>query len=319
MLQRDALDAAGEVGLPVLAFRLLLLVRGEVVPPAQLLQELVVELGIAGLELAVDRMRTFPGQQVDAVVHHPVTGAEGAAPVHHALRRVVQVGRARMLDGRIAPARPRKTEVVPGEVVPGLRVLAADRTQRLHVEDVHVAHVGLDALGGLPGIADRPGTAVDFAQHVLDVGLHHAALALHQLDVLLAVALADQLIAEAEFLGELIHDHVIGARFEQRLDHLLAPLHRTVRGHDAARTLELRAGRQQIGAVLPHLGEHRRGGRRIGVDDHHHVELFHGLELVEAPGLRVRGMTPEDHRPKVRLLARCSPSSRERRPPIARR
>ena len=43
-----------------------------------------------------------------------------------------------------------------------------------------------------------------------------AALALHQLDVLLAVALADELVGEAELLRELVHDHVVGARLEQR-------------------------------------------------------------------------------------------------------
>jgi hypothetical protein len=42
---RHALDAARQVGLPVLAFGRLLLGLGQVVPPAELLQQDVVELG----------------------------------------------------------------------------------------------------------------------------------------------------------------------------------------------------------------------------------------------------------------------------------
>ncbi len=48
VLHHDALDAARQIGLPVLAFGRLLLVVGEFVPPAELLQQHMVELGIAG-------------------------------------------------------------------------------------------------------------------------------------------------------------------------------------------------------------------------------------------------------------------------------
>ena len=51
VLQHDALDAAGKIGLPVLAFGRLLLVVGELVPPAELLHQHVIELGIAGGEV----------------------------------------------------------------------------------------------------------------------------------------------------------------------------------------------------------------------------------------------------------------------------
>ena len=47
-------------------------------------------------------------------------------------------------------------------------------------------------------------------EDVLASTARHAALALHQLDVLLAVLLADQLVGEAELLRELVHDHVVG-------------------------------------------------------------------------------------------------------------
>ena len=138
------------------------------------------------------------------------------------LRRVVQVRRARMLHLRRAEARPRQAEVVAVELVAGLLVDAALGAQRLHVEDVHVAHVRLQPLGALAGVADGPDAGVDLAQDVLGHGLVHA------LDLLHLVVLR-QLLAEAELVGQLLHDHVIGARFPQRLDDLLAPLQRAVR------------------------------------------------------------------------------------------
>ena len=87
MLQRNALDAAREVDLPVLALGLGLFFRRQVVPPAELLQQLVVELRVAGLDLAADRMRAVAREQVDAVLLDAETGAEGAAAVHHRLAR----------------------------------------------------------------------------------------------------------------------------------------------------------------------------------------------------------------------------------------
>ncbi|MNC91991.1 hypothetical protein D3C83_83440 [compost metagenome] len=90
---------------------------------------------------------------------------------------------------------------------------------------MHVPHVRLQALGRLAGIADGPAAGVDLVpQRVFHRRLVHAAPALHQAQVLLAVLLADELVGEAELLRELVHDHVVGARLEHRLDHLLAPL-----------------------------------------------------------------------------------------------
>ncbi len=55
VLHRHADDPAGDVGLPVLALGRLLLGVGELVPPAELLEEHMVELGIAGGEVAALR------------------------------------------------------------------------------------------------------------------------------------------------------------------------------------------------------------------------------------------------------------------------
>jgi hypothetical protein len=94
--------------------------------------------------------------------------------------------------------------------------------------------VRLQAFRALAGVADGPAALVDLAQDVFGHGLVHA------LDLLHLVVL-DQFLAEAELVGELVHDHVVGAAFPQRLDHLLAPLERAVRGGDGAAGLELRA------------------------------------------------------------------------------
>src|SRR5438270_13974274 len=109
----------------------------------------------------------------------------------------------------------------------------------------------LQPLRRLPGVADGPAAVVELAGSVLDAGLLHAALALYQLDILLAVLLADELVGEAQLLGELVHDHLVGARLEQRADHLLAPLPRAVGGGHAALALELGRRRQAVRAVLP--------------------------------------------------------------------
>ena len=131
--------------------------------------------------------------------------------------------------------------------------------------------------------------------------------------MLLAVLLADELVGEAELLRELVHDHVVGARLEQRLDHLLAPLQRAVGRRHRALGLELRRDRQQVGAVLAHLGEHRRARRRIRVEHHHQVELLHRLHHLEAARLRVRRVAPEEDRAQVRSPGRWPRSSRSRR------
>ena len=85
VLHDDADNAAGHIGLPVLALGLGLLCLGQFVPPAELLQQHVIEFGITGGEVGTLRVRTVLGQQVDAVLLHPEVGAEVAAAFHYVL------------------------------------------------------------------------------------------------------------------------------------------------------------------------------------------------------------------------------------------
>ncbi|MNN66701.1 hypothetical protein D3C81_1822920 [compost metagenome] len=55
-LHRHTLDATGKIGLPVFAFRRFLLGFGQVVPPAEFLQQDVIELRIAGGDVGAQRM-----------------------------------------------------------------------------------------------------------------------------------------------------------------------------------------------------------------------------------------------------------------------
>ncbi len=239
VLHRDADDAARQVGLPVLAFGRLLLGVGELVPPAELLHEHRVELGIAGRDVAAERMRAVASEQVHAVALDTEVGAEAAAAVHDVLAVVVEVRRAGVLELGRPVARPRQAEVV---AVAG----AALGLQRAHVERAHVLHVELEPLGRLPGVADREAAAIDLAQDRFRLRLFPSvARILHHLVVLV------ELLVEAELLREGRHDHVIGLRLEQRLDHLLAPLQRAARRSHRSGGLELRASR--AGRYAPSL------------------------------------------------------------------
>ena len=116
----------------------------------------MVELGVAGGDVGAQRVRAVFGQQVDTFALHAEVGAEVAAAVHHVLGGVVQVGRARVLELGRAVAGPWQAKVVTGEVVAGFLVLAALGLERFHVKQVHVAHVRLQALRALAGVADGP-------------------------------------------------------------------------------------------------------------------------------------------------------------------
>ena len=136
------------VGLPVLAFGGLLLFRRQVLPPAQFLEQHVIELGIPGDQVGALRMRAVGRQQIDAVALDAEVGAKLPPPsitCRLVSYRLAVPGCLR-LD---CPAWPRQAEVVAGQVVAGLGVLAALGAQRLDVEHVHVAHVSLQALGAL--------------------------------------------------------------------------------------------------------------------------------------------------------------------------
>ncbi len=154
------------------------------------------------------------------------------------------------LISRRAPARPRQAVVVAAD----LRLVGLG-AQRHQVELVLVAHMRLQPLRRLAGIAGREAAAVDLAQQIL----RRRPLVFH-LDVL------EHLVGEAELLRQAIDDLVVVLRFEDRLDDLLAPLQRTVRGGARTRRFELRAGRQQVGAVLA-VRDRGEGGRmRVGDD-----------------------------------------------------
>src|SRR3989440_6601920 len=91
VLQRDPLDASGKIGLPVLAFGGFFLGIGQIVPPAQLFQQYVIELGVAGRKLGALGKRAVLGQKIDAIALDAEIGAEAAASVHHMTGLVVQV------------------------------------------------------------------------------------------------------------------------------------------------------------------------------------------------------------------------------------
>ena len=261
----DTDDPARKIGLPVLALGRLLLVLGQFVPPAELLQEHVIELGVARRDFGTLRVRARFGQQVDAVALDAEIGAEVAAAVHHRLRGVVQVGRTRVLHLRRAVARPRQPEVI-AVARPALG------TQRPHVEGAHVLHVQLQPLRTLPGVADGPGAFVDFVgEDVLDDRFFPATGPRIGPDVLLAIPLAQQLVGEAPLLREAQHDRVVGPRLEQGLDDLLAPLQRTVgrraRSPSFRTACRREAGRRlRFGLSLPPSGAASPPSRRSPTD-----------------------------------------------------
>ncbi len=259
----------------------------------------MVEFRIADRDLRILRIRSVRREEAHPVLGDAEVRAEATAAIHHLEIRAIQHRRSRVLYGRRAVARPRQAIVVALDVVAGL--LVDDRlhaAQRLRIEVLLQAHMRLEALGRLAGVADGPIARVDLARHVLDQRLLVLVLRpgvhLHDLDVL------DELRAEAEFLREGQHDGVVGARLEERLDHLFPPLDGTVRRRDRARGLELRRGREEVDAVLA-VG-HRGSGRRIRVDDDHEVDLLHRLLHLEAARLRVGRMSPVDDRAQVRVL-----------------
>ena len=114
MLDRDALYAAREVGLPVDAVDLVAadlldhgqLLRRQVAVPAELLQHPHGEFGVAVLDLGTDGIGPFREQVVDDAVFlalHAVAGAEAHAAVGNGLGDVVEVGRTRMVELGRAP------------------------------------------------------------------------------------------------------------------------------------------------------------------------------------------------------------------------
>ena len=282
MADDDADDAAGHVGLPVLAFGLGLLGHAQFRPPAELFQKHVVEFRVSSVEFAPFGKRVVGGQQRHAVVLDTPVGAERQAAAGHAFRQVVQDRRARVLHFRRAPARPRQAVIV---------ALARPRLgqQGGRVEGVLVVHVQLEPLRRAAAVADGPAGAVNFTQDVFD---HR--LVVHHRDVLA------QFAGKAEFFGEQVDDFLVRLAFEQRQNHPLAPLDAAVRRRHRAGTFELGGGRQQVDAVLAAM--HRRRHGRVGIDHHQQVEQLHGRLHVGQPGLAVGGVAPVQHGAQVGRL-----------------
>ena len=203
----------------------------------------MIEFGVAGGDVGTQRVRTIFGQQALAFALDAKVGAEVTAAVHDVLRGVVQVGGAGVLEFGRAVAGPGQTEVIATGVVTGFLVDATLGLQGLDVEQVHVAHVGLQALRALAGVADGPHATVDFAQDVFRHGLVHAFDFLH-------LVVLDQLFVEAQFLRQLVHDHVVAAALPQGFDDLFAPLDRAVRCRARTTGLELGGRGQQIHRAL---------------------------------------------------------------------
>ena len=126
-----------------------------------------------------------------------------------------------MLHFRRAITWPWQPEVVTIQLVTGELVDAAFGFERIHVKRMHIAHVGLQALGALAGVSDGPNGAVHFAQNFIG---HRFVHAFH----FLQLVVFDQLLAKTQLLRQLVHDHVVGTRFVQRIHDFFTPLQRAV-------------------------------------------------------------------------------------------
>ena len=193
------------------------------------------------------------------------------------------------LHFRRAPARPRQAVIVAADFRIVLR-----RAHRQQVELCLVLHVRLEALGRLAAIAGRPAAAVHLAQHILGFG-----------QIVLDLDVLEHLVGEAELLRHQIDDLEVVLRFEDRLDDLLAPLQRAVRGDARALALELRGNRENVDAVLaPGLHRERGPGGRMRVGDDQQFERLQALQGFGNAGDAVAGVSLHEHR-----LAHC-PSAR---------
>ena len=186
-----------------------------------------------------------------------------------------------------SPARPRQAIIVTADFRIVLR-----RPHGHQIELALVLHMGLEALRRLPAIAGRPAAAVHLSKHIL--GFRQIVL---DLDVL------EHLVGEAEFLGHQIDDFEVILAFEHRLDDLLAPLQRTVRGDTRALALELRGDRQNVNAVrATGLDGERRPGGRMRVGDDQQFERLQSFERFRDARDAVAGVSLDKHRLDIVLL-----------------
>ena len=167
-----------------------MLVCGQIVPPAQLLEQVCRELRIAVLDLRALPVRPL-GQQVDAFVLDTEARPEREAAFGHGLARVIQHRCARVFHFRCTPARPGQTVILT----------VARPTfgfQCGHVEGVSVFRLQFQAFRALPRVTDRPCAAIDLAQDVFD-----------QWFVTVDLDVLGQLFGKTEFLGQPVQDGVI--------------------------------------------------------------------------------------------------------------
>jgi hypothetical protein len=143
--------------------------------------------------------------------------------------------------------------------------------------------VRLEPLRRLAAIAGGPAAAVDLAK---DVFSRNGPVL--DLDVL------EHPVSKAELAGQHVHGVVVVLRFKDRLDDLLAPLQRAIRGRPRTIHLEAGTGRQKIDAVLP-FREHRPR-RRIGIAYDQQFELFDSSLSFRHSGDGVDAMTHDEHR-----------------------
>src|SRR5260221_12114807 len=85
VLHGHADNAAGKVGRPSLALGLVLFIVGQLVPPAQLFQQHVVELRIAGGDVRTLGEQAVLGEQADPDLLHAEQRAEVSAAYPHML------------------------------------------------------------------------------------------------------------------------------------------------------------------------------------------------------------------------------------------
>src|SRR3569623_3076641 len=113
-----------------------------------------------------------------------------------------------MFDLGSAPARPRQAVIVPTYIRIVLR-----RARSHQSELVLVLHMRLQALGRLAAVTGGPATANDFAQNVF-----------RRRQIVLDLDVLEQLVSEAELLGDEIHNFEIILHLEDRFYDLLVPL-----------------------------------------------------------------------------------------------
>src|SRR6185437_3227625 len=109
------------------------------------------------------------------------------------------------------------------------------RAHSNQVELSLVLHVRLKPFRRLAAITGRPAAAIHLAQHILCFW-----------EIVLDLDVLEHLISEAELLRYLVYDLEIVLAFEHRLDDLLAPLQRPVRGNPRTLAFELRGNRQEV-------------------------------------------------------------------------